>query len=126
MATKADWKGAETAFEALSLNAILQMPGVKLLASLRHPVSRKAQRKIHDAVTEAIRTAMEPDVVVRIACDTVSEIVYCGGVLKAVFDEVDKNPRRGFPHMIRNKSSETQFELSNNSAILLNRKTTED
>jgi len=126
MAIKPDWKGAETAFEALSLNAILQMPGVKLLASVRQPITKKARRRIHAAVTEAIKTSMEPGVVVRIACDTMAEVVYCSGVVKAVFDEIDKSPRRGFPHLIRNKSTETQFELSNNSAIMLNRKHKDD
>jgi len=114
------FKAAGAVLDATMLNAMLQMPAARIMAQTNHPVSRQAKQRIETALKDALGRAIEPGTVVRVAVDTPGELLYVSELLTELFKQISD------PSLVEEKSSRTQFELSNNSALLLNLKNSED
>jgi len=101
---------AELALETLMCSAALEVTDLRAVW-LRDPLNRTEQERALARAGEALGlAAAEPGTVVKLSCPRASELVFVAGALIKYHSEVGLE-------LLRDESSATHLEFTNNSAI---------
>lgn len=112
-------KITDVMLESMTWDAALSMPITRDLALFNHPLTFEQASKVGKAVSEALSLALGEDgVLVKIGCDTPSEILIASETLIVMAEKLDREEAR----LDIANSNRARFEFTNNSAILLARK----
>jgi hypothetical protein len=93
---------------------IVDIPAARALALIKNPLTPEQTEKLEKSCVEALCLAAKPGSVVRVTCQTGTEVIYVSEILTYLCT-ITKHYR-----LDKSKSTSTRLELDNNSAILIN------
>ena len=99
--------------DSIFSDVIVQHKALRDIALSRVPATPERCGRMKEAIRSALELAKEPGSVVRISCDTATDVIIASKILSNLMPFLKE------PYLLKEKSTSTQFELSNNSAIML-------